>query len=417
MADGEPEQKKRKTDVEQDFDPIFCSFLTKRNKVDALDQALIALKRGIWDCQLNLASLHIDDCNARSFVCFSRATLTTTPIQWEDDESPAQGIAFGEIFGTGIDVLEKYLDKSPKIPEDEKMRHALQKLLEFLVKKDYQPLFENQERESDWSVVVAQHLLSVLTVDSTYTVSAAPFTQAGLPPKCPCQLKDDLIGKVGDTSFGCRKGWHGHTDIIMEEDIAVSVAPSEASGDSTVEQTLDDTGTDVSDDRSVSSVENKASPDFKRKDLMQIKAETIVFSFLQHKLKKGILENTLIPSIGISSRSLLLTFYDSQNDVLLSSKAIRLFDQNTIIVSPVVALWLTLNYKLFCTGVTKRMTKYKADFFKRVDDLLNEYSDHVEKPSPVQRNTQDDLFPWLGLTRGYEFPKRRIPFVFLKPDR
>ncbi|XP_045208122.2 uncharacterized protein LOC123559994 [Mercenaria mercenaria] len=405
--------RKRKRDkileVSEEFDPIFRSFLAKQDKKDELEQALIAVKRGIW--ALNLASLHIDDCNARSNTYFSSATLSTTPIKWENDGSQAKGVAFGETFQVGVDVLENFLSESPKIPADKQKRTALQKLIKFLIENDHQSLFEKQNSEANWCVTVAQHLLSELAVNSTYTVSAHPN-----PRRCPCGQEDVLVGIVGDTSFGCRKGWHGQTDIIMEEGLPISVIQNSSYGEQLDDLTVNEFDDSASEDISFSSFENKARPDFREKDTMKIMAETIVFSFLQQKLNKGILKNTLIPGIGISGQSLLLIFYDSVNDVLISSKPKQLFHQNTINCLSVLALWLTLNYRLFCTGVTERMKKYKADFFRRVDGRLGEYTDEVERPLLLQPNTQDDLFPWSPAARAYETSETDVNYLLLEPD-
>ena len=51
-----------------------------------------------------------------------------------------------------------------------------------------------------WSVTLAQHLLSKLAVNSTYTVDLYPVLQGDT--KCPCEANDELVGRVGDTSYG-----------------------------------------------------------------------------------------------------------------------------------------------------------------------------------------------------------------------
>ena len=48
----------------------------------------------------------------------------------------------------------------------------------------------------EWAVIVAQHLLSKLTVNSKYIIDSSPLE------KCPCKDGDNLIVNSGDTSYG-----------------------------------------------------------------------------------------------------------------------------------------------------------------------------------------------------------------------
>ena len=101
---------------------------------------------------------------------------------------------------------------------------------------------------------------------------------------------------------------------------------------------------------SVSSVEIKARPSYN-----QIKAQTIVFSFYQQKYNKEKMKTCLVPGIGISTEELYFVFYDSEYDVLLESAPLFLCGKGTLVTNRVVFLWLTLNYKLFCSGITAEM--------------------------------------------------------------
>ena len=120
---------------------------------------------------------------------------------------------------------------------------------------------------------------------------------------------------------------------------------------------------------SVSSVEEKGTNKISQQDGSQILAQTIVFSCLQQKESK--LKNYLVPGIEISSRCAFICFYDSVNDVLLTTeKDVMLFQfhesddpQHSLVVKAIVLLWLTLNYRLFGTGLGEAMKTYKAEFF------------------------------------------------------
>ena len=146
-------------------------------------------------------------------------------------------------------------------------------------------------------------------------------------------------------------------------------------------------GGSESENLSVSSVEAELS----ERDKEQLIAQTIVFSFLQRKLMGMSLNNCLIPGIGISSRYLTVCFYDSKNDVLLESCCLEVFaGTTTLTYSVILFLWPTLNYRLFCTGITDEMKNYKADFFKRVDDHLYIYKNEVTKHVHKQEDLSDN---------------------------
>ena len=55
-------------------------------------------------------------------------------------------------------------------------------------------------RESEWAVIIIQHLISQLTVDSNYIIDSS-YSNKPLE-KCPCKYHDDLVTIPGDTSYG-----------------------------------------------------------------------------------------------------------------------------------------------------------------------------------------------------------------------
>lgn len=168
---------------------------------------------------------------------------------------------------------------------------------------------------------------------------------------------------------GCASGWHGKSDILMDE-VTVELASTE-SGDA------------LSESLSISSsTEIKSSKTFSDADISQIIAQTIVFSFYQRKKNKEKLKNYLIPGIGISTKSLVVFFYECEEDVLLLTDSLDLTARcdSEMNIGAVVFLWLTLNYKLFCSGITEEMKKYKADFFVEAGKLLDVYRNEVTRP-------------------------------------
>jgi hypothetical protein len=91
-------------------------------------------------------------------------------------------------------------------------------------------------------------------------------------------------------------------------------------------------------------------------ELCQIFAETITFSFLKNKENPDV---TLIPSIAVGKKTFTVTMYDSKEDVFLQGGDVSLFDMDAtcIISEAIVAIWLTLNYQLFGTGVLDSMDR------------------------------------------------------------
>ena len=138
-------------------------------------------------------------------------------------------------------------------------------------------------------------------------------------------------------------------------------------------------------------------------NIPQIISETIVFAFLQKKENPSF-ENFLIPTVGISKRDILFYLYDPEYDILLESAPFAIFESRYQLNYPsILALWLVLNYKTFCTGVTEAMIdrKFTADFLsgttKEIETIYKEKlqfrlcgtgpprSDYRFKPQPGGR--------------------------------
>ena len=100
----------------------------------------------------------------------------------------------------------------------------------------------------------------------------------------------------------------------------------------------------------------------------QMVSETIVFSFLQKNLQPKGSSNYMIPTIGITREDVYIFMYDHKHDILLESTELKLrtrhFGQSVLSLSTVLAVWLAINYKYFCSGTTDEMKaqSYTADF-------------------------------------------------------
>ena len=187
--------------------------------------------------------------------------------------------------------------------------------------------------------------------------------------------------KSGDGLFyvvtGCENSWHGKPDIIIQ-DVPVTVRM----------EGMPVPRPEPSAETSVSSVEKKKDKKFLRQHKAQLKAQTITFSPLQEKINKCKLRNTLVPGIGISTKYLLVNFYDSVEDVFLSSKPLAIFKGDELMYSTVLFLWLTLNYRLLCSGLTETMKPFKAGFFDIVD--IATFKEDVRRPLHVLHEDDDD---------------------------
>jgi len=261
----------------------------------------------------------------------------------------------------------------------------LAKLLRF-VSSSHPELVSSKEKtdetECEWAIQVAQHLLSPLAIGSQYTLDNH-YKKNNLTKKigqgeylCPCSKKDTLEGSFGDTSFGCVDVWHGSIDIWME-DVVVNVSEF---GDS-----REDTSANISLNSSVCSsnesiVEVKPSNIFVEKDYKKMLAQSIVFSFLQHKQNELLeIDNSLIPSLGICRSNVIVHFYDCKNDVLLQSFPLPLFIDHSLNINAVVFLWLTLNHNYLSSGITEEMKVYKANFHQKVGDRLEIYQNKLTR--------------------------------------
>lgn len=104
----------------------------------------------------------------------------------------------------------------------------------------------------------------------------------------------------------------------------------------------------------------------------------------------------MIPSIGISKDKLVVYFYDCINDVLLESSEMPfLTAQGALVKSTIVALWLVLNFKYFCCGITKGMKEsgFKSGFVQIVQEKLKYYNE-VTSPCEPRDTMEEEPWTW-----------------------
>lgn len=94
------------------------------------------------------------------------------------------------------------------------------------------------------------------------------------------------------------------------------------------------------------------------------------------------------------------------NDVLLTTRpTLELFQTQTVNYphpklawEVTVLLWLTLNYRHFCTGLGESMKKYSAEFFTRLhDDFVDVYRTQVKMSLHMKHEDSDQVPSTHGL--------------------
>lgn len=157
--------------------------------------------------------------------------------------------------------------------------------------------------------------------------------------------------------------WHGSIDILINNDIILESVDEDKTGNS-----------------GGKSAETKAARETLSKN-GQIIAETIVFSFLQRQTHPE-WSSFLTPCVAVGGLNMLVMFYDCEHDVLLESSMIPLFETTEtseetprrINMAAILVSWLIVNYKYFCSGLTKDMkVTYKAEFFSQMRDKVDIY--------------------------------------------
>lgn len=120
----------------------------------------------------------------------------------------------------------------------------------------------------------------------------------------------------------------------------------------------------------------------------------------------------MIPSIGISKDKIVVYFYDCINDVLLESSEMPfLTAQGALVKSTIVALWLVLNFKYFCSGITKGMKEsgFKSGFVQIVQEKLK-YYDEVTSPCEPRDTMEEEPWTW-GPPPEHDEPAEKLEDV------
>lgn len=132
-----------------------------------------------------------------------------------------------------------------------------------------------------------------------------------------------------------------------------------------------------------SSVEVKNDENFTTESISQVTAQTIVYSFVQHK-KMPKSANSMVPGIGICSKKLIVNLYDCIEDILVTTGPVDLYAQLggcSLNLRAVIILWLALNHGLFGNKTPEKYRSNTADFHHVLGPVqLKAYLNESEQP-------------------------------------
>ncbi|OPL20468.1 hypothetical protein AM593_04223, partial [Mytilus galloprovincialis] len=153
------------------------------------------------------------------------------------------------------------------------------------------------------------HLLSPLTVDGSYKIDDSYHNLRFQPNSlsCPCKTgehSDSEDGDFDDTSFGWIDGWHGKSDILINN-VSVHLANME-------DDNFKVGSSAVSSSESTSEAKTSNHQE-------------------QRKENRNNLRHYLVPTVGISKKKIIIYFYDSEEDVLLGTTELDLFGYKSTI--------------------------------------------------------------------------------------
>ncbi|KAK3101793.1 hypothetical protein FSP39_006414 [Pinctada imbricata] len=212
---------------------------------------------------------------------------------------------------------------------------------------------------------------------------------------------------------GSSRVWHGYPDIFIDKKVPVSIV-IDARDDSKEEDTTveDDTETGSSfmapaaKKMKKDSEEAKSSSagssfglciEMKKKKsgdallsmsiVDQIIAEAITNAFAQVNAN-SLLKGLMIPSFGCTQDHIVVFLYDPENDILLQTNLINLFEvPGELSVVAIIEIWMYLNFAvLFKHDIAKKYKFESAKFRESVKDYLCYYeqASYQERLAPSE---------------------------------
>ncbi|XP_062581265.1 uncharacterized protein LOC134243062 [Saccostrea cucullata] len=338
--------------------------------------------------KLQFAIVRLESCNGTESISFSEVSCVYEVLRYKIKRRPCF-FPFTSIFKDGVSFLQN-LEKASS--DDFKnmecdMKDAALRLNAFYkakecnetcLKKVFDIRLKSEEMavtETDISITLAEHLLGKLAPGESYKID----NKARERKNCRCGCKVTPV--FGGTGIGHEQVWHGFIDIVFSSHLGISAIAStvlDMEENISKKRRVDEQGETQNDD----SPGEKMITEVKQHSVSQAIAQTIVFSLVQKQKHPEFLHH-MIPNIVISPEKVEIIMYDSDNDVLLCSNQILLFnldhpEDRTLIDETVVILWMVLHYRIFCTGLNKAkpyvLERCKSNFRKLVASKWDIYS-------------------------------------------
>ncbi|XP_069139770.1 uncharacterized protein [Argopecten irradians] len=270
---------------------------------------------------------------------------------------------FGAIFVDGLIMMSNFLEQGI-IPSNKPKRLVLGNLLDYIVDFETQAALLELESfgEAELAIVLVNHLLGKLASSTKYIINK--HRSGKKLENCPCSHDCDMSGTYGDTSIGNELVWHGHLDIIINQDIGVSIVEREDTNEQSHEE------------------KNPVEVSTSLERNQQIIAQCVVFSFLQRQ-NRPLSNHFLFPYIGVKGSNLIIYIYDSEHDVLLQSSTIPVLVSNgrnsrpKVNLTAILVSWLAVNCQHLSDGLPETLkSKDKvAEFLLQVKDRIDIYEE------------------------------------------
>lgn len=362
------------------------------------DRVITVLKNHV-----RFALLKVESCNGMCNISFSNAVIDFTCMNVQTSEKTAY-CTLEQIFSRGISLLE-YVKNIGDMHDLEKS--ALTSLAKYVnlkeeIEKALKEVFKKEHSETDITVALSKHLLKELAPGSCILDNTMQRKQCCL---CNCMNGRDS-SNYGNTGIGHISVWHGPIDIIFtppelpQEDmedmtelfalLGISTEKKDTASGRTTEKPKMTKAESKKTRQTPSDPNRNAGASPAGKSIAEVKkmytdaalnqaiAQAIVFSCIQKKDHPEFPQNHIVPNILISPELFRIIIYDAQNDVLLCSQSIKLFNsEGKLSKRAILVLWMVLHHTAFWSVLDDEFNKYKSNFPACVGDKWNSYLKEV----------------------------------------
>ncbi|XP_061197458.1 uncharacterized protein LOC133205635 [Saccostrea echinata] len=355
--------------------------------------------------KLRFAVLELGLCNATRNVLFSDAVCKFDLVRVErpDEESKRDvrslNVNFSSLFKPGIDFLTACQNTSNEniAGIDALKKDALSLLNSYFLnidlheqslnkvtgkknkKSDETDIKHTPPTDTDFTIAVAEHLLGKLAPGQSYHIDS----RGKEGNRCGCEVQPSY----GNTGIGHEEVWHGHADIIFSphhpENQSIAKCDLSLSSTPGQEEITAVKRPHLHVDENLEYADRKTNAEVKRRATWTSEeaiAQTIVFSLLQ-KQQYPNSPNCVVPSILISPDYVQIMIYDAENDILLCSNFMDLYNVNAdgcLSSEAVVTIWCVLHYRIFCCGLqfenNDEANIYKSNFSRLAQEKWHIYS-------------------------------------------